>query len=175
MPDLILVNENDQPLGRAEKIYVHERGLLHRAFSVFVFNSRGELLLQKRAGNKYHSAGLWSNSACGHFTNEDLSEKEVETRLLEEMGLQCPLREIFAFHYQTRLENGLMENEIDHVFIGRSDVAPRLNSEEASDFAYVDLKKLRRNIKAKPKAYTAWLKIIMAKYARNTLECASRG
>src|SRR4030042_6476736 len=127
---IILVDENDNFLGTEEKLKVHKEGKLHRAFSVFIFNSKGELLMQKRAKDKYHSGGLWANTACGHpRANESLVDA-AHRRLFEEMGFDCELKEIYKFHYNVRFENGLIENEMDHVFMGKFEDKPNPSPEE---------------------------------------------
>src|SRR4030042_2763439 len=124
MEKIILVDENDREIGTEEKLKTHEQGKLHRAFSIFVFNSKGELLLQRRAKGKYHSGGLWTNTCCSHPREGEKLEEAVHRRLKQEMGLDCPLKEAFSFIYKVRFENGLFEHELDHVFIGRVDGKP---------------------------------------------------
>ena len=163
---ILLVNLKDQPIDYDEKLVVHLLGRRHRAFSVFIFNSRGELLIQKRAHEKYHSGGLWSNTCCGHFSRPQITAQSVRRRLKEEVGLSVPLKEVFSFAYRARLENGFIENEIDHVFVGYGDAKPNLNREEAAAYKYISLEKLKKDLAWHPERYTAWLKIIMDKYFR---------
>ncbi len=163
---ILLVNQKDQAIGYGEKLAVHLLGRRHRAFSIFIFNSCGELLIQKRAREKYHSGGLWSNSACGHFSRPLISTRSVRRRLKEETGLSVPLQEVFSFAYRARLANNLIENEIDHVFVGRSDLKPNLNREEAVAYKYIGLEKLKKDLARHPERYSAWLKLIMDKYFR---------
>lgn len=157
---VILVNENDQSVGSMEKMEAHRKGLLHRAFSVFLFNSKGDLLLQQRAIDKYHSGGLWTNTCCSHpFPEEDVTDA-AHRRLQEEMGMDVPLRFLFKFHYKAPFENGLTEHEIDHVFIGYSDKRPVINPEEVAGYKYMDMETIRQEIEHKPEKYTAWFRIV---------------
>lgn len=158
---LILVDENDKPAGRMEKLQVHEQGLLHRAFSVFIFNKKGELLLQQRSDNKYHSAGLWSNTCCSHPEFGEETKEAAEKRLKEEMGLDCELEFKFKFIYKAIFENGLTEYELDHVYFGFSDELPKPNSQELKDWKYLSLEKLEKEILHIPQNYTEWLKICL--------------
>lgn len=156
---VILVDENDNPVGRAEKMEAHEKGLLHRAFSVFVSNSKGEILLQRRALTKYHSAGLWTNTCCSHpRPSEDIMEA-AHRRLQEEMGFDCELREAFTFKYTAKLEAGLTENEIDHVLVGIYENDPIINLEEVEEFKWAPIDWLIEDLKKNPDLYTVWFKI----------------
>lgn len=158
--EIILVDEKDNEVGTGEKIEVLRDGKLHRAFSIFIFNSEGEILLQKRAKTKYHSAGLWSNSCCSHpRPNQNLKE-EARKRLREEMGIDCDLKEIFSFIYRVNLEN-LIEHEFDHVFIGRFDGRPEPNEREAEDWKWINPKELTKDVKENPEKYTRWFKIAL--------------
>ncbi|GHM99079.1 isopentenyl-diphosphate Delta-isomerase [Cytophagales bacterium WSM2-2] len=158
---LILVDEHDKPWGKLEKDQVHQLGLLHRAFSVFIFNSKGELLLQQRAEGKYHSAGLWTNTCCSHPRyGEELSEA-IPRRLEEEMGMKVSTQFIFSFTYKAKFENGLTEHEFDHVYYGVSDELPHPNPAEVSQWKYVSIKSLEADIASSPTQYTAWLKICL--------------
>lgn len=160
---LILVDEHDKPWGKLEKDQVHQLGLLHRAFSVFIFNSKGELLLQKRADDKYHSAGLWTNTCCSHPRfGEDLSDA-VARRLEEEMGLTCQTKFMFSFVYKSTFENGLTEHEFDHVYYGVSDDKPRPNPFEVSEWKYMTLDSLQKDILNNSASYTTWLSICLPK------------
>lgn len=158
---LILVDENDNEIGLMDKLSVHQKGLLHRAFSVFIFNSKDELLLQRRANNKYHSAGLWSNTCCSHPTNSAMTEESVTRRLKEEMGLETNVEFQFKFLYQTSFDNGLKEHEFDHVYFGRSDDKPHPDAKEVMNWKYISLEKLAEDIFINPENYTAWLKICL--------------
>ena len=158
---LILVDDHDKPWGKLEKDQVHQLGLLHRAFSVFIFNSKGELLLQKRADEKYHSGGLWTNTCCSHPRfGEDLKDA-VSRRMEEEMGLICETEFIFSFIYKTEFDNGLTEHEFDHVYYGTSDELPQPNAMEVSQWKYIDLPSLEKDLALVPEKYTAWLKICL--------------
>ncbi len=155
---VVLVDIYDRQIGVIEKLQAHREGLLHRAFSIFVLNSQGQLLLQKRAVHKYHSGGLWTNTCCSHPRPDELTEMAVHRRLQEEMGFDCELQEIFSFIYQAALDNDLTEHEFDRVFVGHSDRAPILNPEEAEDWKWIDLETLQADIKQNPKLYTYWLR-----------------
>ena len=160
---VILVDENDKEIGTEEKIKAHQEGKLHRAFSIFVFNSRNELLLQKRARTKYHSGGLWTNTCCSHPRPGEVLKEAVHRRLKEEMGFDCQLEEVFSFIYQTKFGNDLFEHEYDHVFLGRFDGQPVLNPQEAEDWQWIGLEELERDIKENPEKYTYWFKIALPK------------
>lgn len=163
MEEIILVDKNDKQIGTGEKMKVHKEGRLHRAFSIFVFNSQGELMLQKRASSKYHCGGLWSNTCCGHpRAGEDL-EKAAHRRLDEEMGFDCELEEAFPFIYEVSLDHGLTEHEYDHVFIGDFDGKPAVNPEEADDWKWINLDDLSKDIEKNPGNYTYWFKIALEK------------
>ena len=153
--DIILVDE---------KLKVHKEGKLHRAFSVFVFNSKNELLLQKRSSVKYHSAGLWTNTCCGHPV--DNIKKDAEKRLHEEMGFTCNLEEKFSFIYQARLGNGLIEHEYDHVLFGKYDKTPFPDPKEADGWKWVSITGLKKDIEENPQKYTAWLRVIIDDIAK---------
>jgi isopentenyl-diphosphate Delta-isomerase len=160
---LILVDEHDRELGGMDKLAVHQKGLLHRAFSIFIFNSKGELLLQQRADAKYHSGGLWTNTCCSHpRLGEELIEA-VDRRLEEEMGMRCHTDFKFSFIYKMEFQNGLTEHELDHVYFGRSDDLPDANPLEVKDFKYIRLDDLNREIEQNPDEFSAWLKICLPK------------
>lgn len=162
---LILVDENDNEVGVMDKLTAHQTAALHRAFSVFIFNSKGQLLLQQRADEKYHSAGLWSNTCCSHpIHGEEISET-IARRLNEEMGMECKLEFKFSFIYKTELENGLTEHEFDHVYFGMTDDLPHLNPKEVKDCKYLSLEELENDINLNPSNYSAWLKICLPKVA----------
>lgn len=156
---IILVDENDNAIGPIEKLEAHEKGLLHRAFSVFIFNSKGELLLQKRASGKYHSADLWTNTCCSHPNYGEKTQDAIRRRLKEEMGMTVEVDFKFKFTYKASLENKLTEHEIDHVYFGISDDSPLINHEEVSDWKYISLKDVHKEIESHPELYTSWFKI----------------
>ena len=164
MEEVILVNKEDQPIGQMEKMEAHQKGLLHRAFSVLIFNSSEQVLLQKRASSKYHSGGLWTNTCCSHPRPGETVLDAANRRLMEEMGMTADLTERFHFIYKTDLDNDLVEHELDHVLVGQSDDLPKLNPEEAEDFKYIDLETLKEELKSSPENYTVWFKIIMEAY-----------
>ena len=155
---LILVNEDDQETGSMEKMKVHELGLLHRAFSLFVFNSKGELLLQQRADSKYHSPGLWTNTCCSHPRHGENLDAAIRRRITEEMGMDCEFRFAFSFIYRVQLDD-LIEHEFDHVYFAKSDQVPNPNPGEVKAWKYMDPAKLQESISSHPESYTMWLKI----------------
>jgi isopentenyl-diphosphate delta-isomerase len=158
-----LVNENDEPLGIMEKLEAHQKGILHRAFSIFIFNSKGEMLLQKRALKKYHSPGLWTNACCSHpFPGEDTKLAALR-RLQEELGFTSHLEKAFDFVYKVSFENGLTENEFDHVFIGKFDGEVNANPEEVTDYTFRSIGEIRQDLLDKPARYTAWFNIAFPK------------
>jgi isopentenyl-diphosphate delta-isomerase len=157
---LILVDEQDQQYGKLEKQLVHELGLLHRAFSVFIFNKKGELLLQQRADEKYHSAGLWTNTCCSHPRFGEEIKDSVTRRLEEEMGMNCELEFAFSFIYKSVFDNGLIEHELDHVFFGITDELPVPNKAEVKNWKYLPINLIRQDIKENPHQYTVWFKMV---------------
>ena len=161
--DVILVDERDEPIGIMEKMEVHQKALLHRAFSIFVFNSKGEMLLQKRAAEKYHSAGLWTNACCSHPSPGEETLAAAEARLQEEMGIRIALKKAFDFIYKAAFENGLTEHEFDHVFIGHYDGAIFPNTAEVSDYCYKSTEEIKDSIQSHPEKYTEWFKIAFPK------------
>jgi len=163
MEYVVLVDENDKALGTMEKMEAHEKGLLHRAFSVFIFNTKGELLLQQRALSKYHSGGLWTNTCCSHPRPEEATINAAERRLFEEMGLKIPLIKIFDFVYKASFSNGLTEHEFDHVFIGYSDDKPDINITEVENYAYRSVDVVAKIIESTPEFYTEWFLIAFPK------------
>ncbi|HLL76915.1 MAG TPA: isopentenyl-diphosphate Delta-isomerase [Pyrinomonadaceae bacterium] len=159
--EVILVDERDRELGSAGKLRAHVEGALHRAFSVFVFDERGRLLLQKRAAGKYHSAGLWSNTACGHPRPGEGTAAAARRRLREEMNFDCELREEFSFLYRAELGGGLVEHEYDHVFAGTFAGLPSPDPAEVEDWEWVAVEELRRNVGREPARYSRWLRIVV--------------
>jgi isopentenyl-diphosphate delta-isomerase len=159
MEEVILVDQSDQPLGVMEKIAAHRQGLLHRAFSVFIFNSRGEMLLQQRAEEKYHSAGLWTNACCSHpRPGEDTREAAVR-RLCEELGFTTHLEKLFEFTYRTAYNNGLTEFEFDHVFVGTYDHDISPDRAEVSDYRYQSLPEIEADLLSSPATFTSWFQL----------------
>jgi isopentenyl-diphosphate Delta-isomerase len=157
IPDeVILVNEQDEPLGVMEKMEAHKKALLHRAFSVFIFNSKGEMLLQRRATQKYHSAGLWTNACCSHPRPGEATLNAAMRRLNEELGFTAGLEKIFAFTYRSEFANGLTEYEFDHVYIGQYDGAVYPDKEEVSDYCYRNFDAIRFDLETDPHKYTSW-------------------
>jgi isopentenyl-diphosphate delta-isomerase len=156
---VILVDKNDNQVGLMPKLEAHEKGLLHRAFSIFIFNSRYELLLQKRASSKYHSGGLWTNTCCSHPREGEDTLDAANRRLDEEMGIKTSLRKVYDFIYKAELDNQLTEHEFDHVFYGVCDRDPKLNKDEAEDFKWVDMETLNNDIIKNEDNYTVWFKI----------------
>ena len=164
MEKVILVDKNDEEIGFEEKLKAHQNGgKLHRAFSVFIFNSKGELLLQKRAREKYHSALLWTNACCSHPRPKELLEAAVHRRLKEEMGFDCDLAEKFSFIYKVNFENGISENEFDHVFVGKFDGEPKPELKEVADWEWIGAEELKQDIKENPEKYSHWLKDSLGK------------
>ena len=159
MESVILVDEKDNQVGLMPKLEAHQKGLLHRAFSVFIFNSDYKLLLQKRASSKYHSGGLWTNTCCSHPRDGEDIIDAANRRLNEEMGIKTSLRKVFDFIYTAKLDNNLIENEFDHVFYGVYDIDPIINKDEAEDFKWVDMETLKNDIENNKDQYTVWFKI----------------
>lgn len=158
--EVILVNKKDIQLGLMPKMEAHRKGVLHRAFSVFIFKSSRELLIQKRSSQKYHSPGLWTNTCCSHQRDGESTINAANRRLNEEMGLNADLKEIFSFIYKANLKNGLIEHEFDHVLVGYTDLSPIINIKEVEDWKWVDLSILEHEIDKNPNIYTEWFKII---------------
>ena len=158
---LILVDENDNELGLMEKMEAHQKGLLHRAFSVFLLNDSNQLLLQKRALDKYHSPGLWTNTCCSHPRKNEKVIDAGHRRLFEEMGIKSELKPFTSFVYKAEFDNSLTEHELDHVYLGKSDDLPELNPEEAMEYKFVNPDRLIEDMKENPSNYTVWFRIIM--------------
>ncbi|MDG1160415.1 MAG: isopentenyl-diphosphate Delta-isomerase [Flavobacteriales bacterium] len=166
MEEVILVNEQDVAIGRMEKMEAHEKGLLHRAFSIFIFNSKGEMLLHQRAIEKYHSGGLWTNACCSHPRVNESLQDATNRRLQEEMGLSCLMDKVFQFIYKAELDHGLTEHELDHVFVGISDDEPIPNPEEVASFRYASLEAIDEELLAQPQIFTEWFKICYPRVAQ---------
>jgi isopentenyl-diphosphate Delta-isomerase len=158
---VILVDVHDRELGAGEKMRAHLEGVLHRAFSIFVFDAAGRLLLQKRARSKYHSGGLWSNTCCGHPRPGEATAEAARRRLREEMSFDCELREAFDFVYRAELAGGLVEHEFDHVFVGRFDGAPAPDPAEVEDWRWMTLDELRGELRLRPDDYSFWLRVAL--------------
>ena len=169
MIEVQLVDDQDNPIGVMEKILAHQKGELHRALSVLILNSNNELLLQRRALGKYHSPGLWTNTCCSHpYPGED-SFEAAKRRLQEEMGMSADLNFVFKFQYKCDFDNGLIEHELDHVFVGVTDDTPHINTDEAMAFSWVSIEDLEESMKKNPNDYTFWFKLIIQDY-RNKLK-----
>jgi isopentenyl-diphosphate delta-isomerase len=156
---VVCVDAEDRCIGTEEKLKAHREGLLHRAFSVFVFNARGELLLQRRALAKYHSGGLWTNTCCSHPRLDEDVEAAAVRRLREEMGIACPLRKAFSFIYRAEVAPGLVEHEFDHVFLGRFDGAAQPDPSEVMEVRWIDPATLRSEVASAPEAFSTWFRI----------------
>ncbi len=161
--DVILVDERDEPIGTMEKMEVHQKALLHRAFSVFIFNTKGEILLHKRSPEKYHSAGLWTNACCSHPGPGQETLIAAVKRLQEEMGITTSLKKAFEFIYKSTFGNGLTEYEFDHVLLGIYDGEIFPNKVEVSDYCYQSMETVKKSIEAHPQEYTEWFKIAFPK------------
>lgn len=160
---VILVDENDAELGVAEKLDAHLKGQLHRAFSVFVFNDKNELMLQRRALDKYHSGGLWTNTCCSHPQPGESVEAACHRRLKEEMGFDTSLEFVTSFIYKANLDHDLIEHELDHVYLGIYNQNPSINTEEVVEWKYINLSDLEEDLTRHPEHYTVWFKIIFSK------------
>lgn len=161
---VILVNQNDEPIGLMPKMEAHEKALLHRAFSVFVLNDKNELMLQQRASHKYHSPLLWTNTCCSHQRENETNIEAGNRRLQEEMGFTTELKELFSFIYKAPFDNGLTEHELDHVMIGYYNGEPTINPDEVEAWKWLDIDEVRRDMEQNPEQYTAWFKIIFDKF-----------
>jgi isopentenyl-diphosphate delta-isomerase len=157
---VITVDHNDEILGYMEKLEAHKKGVLHRAISVFILNSKGEWLLQQRGEDKYHSGSLWSNATCTHPFKGESNLEAAHRRLQEEMGLQTKLSKLFSFQYRVSLDNKLIEHELDHVFVGYTDEIPKINREEVSSFRYISPENLFYEIENHPERFTEWFKLL---------------
>ncbi len=164
---VILVNERDEKIGLMPKLEAHQKGILHRAFSIFVFNDKNELMLQQRALNKYHSPGLWTNTCCSHQRDGETSLEAGKRRLEEEMGFTTPLKETNSFIYKAPFDNGLTEHELDHILVGNYNGIPEINQTEVASWKWMNLEQVQKDIQINPDDYTAWFKIIFDKYHQN--------
>ena len=156
---VVLVDEHDNEVGTMEKIEAHEKALLHRAFSIFVFNDAGQMMLQKRALSKYHSPGLWTNTCCSHPRPKESLEEATRRRIVEEMGFECEMHEVFSFIYKAAFDRGLTEHELDHVFMGLHNGDPLINPDEVEEWKWIDIDDLLKDIDQFPDKYTVWFKI----------------
>jgi isopentenyl-diphosphate delta-isomerase len=161
--EVIIVNEQDVEIGKMEKLEAHQKAVLHRAFSVFIFNKKGEMLLQQRARNKYHSAGLWTNACCSHPSPGEETLTAATRRLIEEMGFSTPLTKIFEFTYKTQFENGLTEHEFDHVYSGVFDGIIKPDPDEVKDYCFKSLDEIEATLQSHPAKYTSWFHIAFPK------------
>lgn len=161
---VILVNENDEPIGLMPKLEAHEKALLHRAFSVFILNSKNEVMLQQRAAQKYHSPLLWTNTTCSHQREGETNIQAGNRRLMEEMGIKAELKELFSFIYKAPFDNGLTEHELDHVMIGYYEDDPKINREEAESWKWMGIDAVKEDMQANPENYTVWFRIIFDEF-----------
>lgn len=159
---VILVDEEDHQIGLEGKLKAHKEGHLHRAISVYIFNSKGEILMQQRAAGKYHSGLLWSNTCCGNCYEGETAELSAHRSLKDEMGIECKLKEEFSIIYMTEVGGGLTEHEYLHVFFGRYDKDPKTNPEEVNDWKWISLNDLLSDVKKNPAKYSNWLKILLS-------------
>ena len=161
MEQVILVDDQDRVLGTMDKMEAHEKGILHRAFSILIFNKKGEMLIQKRARSKYHSGGLWTNACCSHPLPNETLDDATRRRLKDEMGIDLKTTFAYSFLYHTPLDKNLIEHELDHVFIGEYNGVPDVNPTEVEDWKYVDVAQLKTAIVEHPELYTHWFKLIL--------------
>ena len=161
---VILVDREDNPIGTMPKMEAHEKAVLHRAFSVFILNTKGELMLQQRAQHKYHSPLLWTNTCCSHQREGESNVEAGGRRLLEEMGFHVPLEELFSFIYKATFENGLTEHELDHVMVGYYEETPEINLEEVASWKWMSLPAIEEDLLNRPETYTVWFKIIFERF-----------
>ena len=166
---IILVNEQDEWVGSMEKMEAHRKGVLHRAFSVFIMNGRGEMLIQQRAEGKYHSGGMWSNACCSHPYPGESTPGAAHRRLQEEMGFDCELRPLFTLKYRLEVGDGLVEHEYDHIYIGEYAGEVEPNPEEAMDFRYITIPALQEWMEREPEVFTHWFKLAMPEFLRHYL------
>lgn len=161
MENVILVDEQDNAIGVMDKMEAHQKGILHRAFSIIIFNSKGEMLIQKRANSKYHSGGLWTNACCSHPLPEETMKEATRRRLNYEMGIDLEPDFAYKFIYNIPLDKNLIEHEFDHVFTATYDGIPVVNSEEVEDWKFMNVSSLKEDVQANPNRYTHWFKLIL--------------
>ena len=176
MEQVILVDENDNEIGLMEKMLAHRQGTLHRAFSIFIFNDKGEMLLQQRATNKYHSGGLWTNACCSHPKPGEAVKDAALRRLKEELGFETSIEELFHFTYNTSFDNGLTEHEYDHVFSGIYNGNIEFNTTEVQDFCYRSIEEIESSLQSHPQKFTAWFIIAfpLVKNAVNKIKAGAQ-
>lgn len=167
---VILVDTENRQIGLMPKMEAHEKALLHRAFSVFVMNEKGETMLQQRAAHKYHSPLLWTNTCCSHQRDGETNIDAGKRRLMEEMGFVTELTELFSFMYKAPFDNGLTEHEYDHVMMGRFDGEPKINTDEVEDWKWMHPRDIKQDIALHPNNYTAWFKIIFERFYEHLIE-----
>jgi isopentenyl-diphosphate delta-isomerase len=174
MPDeyVVLVDEQDQAIGQLEKMEAHRLGLLHRAFSVLIFNTKGELLLQQRAAHKYHSPLLWTNSCCSHPKPGETITAAAKRRLQEEMGMEASLQPAFHFIYEAKLDQGLTEHELDHVVFGYTNQDPQINPEEVAAFRWISMAQLLQELQTKRDSFTIWFQILLDQHLEKITKAA---
>lgn len=164
---VILVNAKDEWMGVMDKMEAHKTGVLHRAFSVFILNNKNEILLQKRAEDKYHSGGLWSNTCCSHPYPGESTQAAAHRRLQEELGFDCQLEEVFNFTYNSDMGNGLIEHEYDHIYTGQYNGVVNMNAEEVQDYKYISIEGLSEWMKNEPAAFTTWFHLAIPKFIQH--------
>ncbi len=162
--NVILVDQDDRQIGLMPKMEAHEKAELHRAFSVFILNDRGEIMLQQRAADKYHSPSLWTNTCCSHQREGESNREAGKRRLREEMGFETELKELFSFIYKAPFDNGLTEHELDHVMVGYYNDAPKINRNEVENWKWMSPKDIKKDMDSNPEQYTAWFKIIFDRF-----------
>ena len=167
---IICVDKNDNEVGHIEKMDAHIKGLLHRALSIFIFNEKNELLLQKRYSGKYHSPGLWTNTCCTHPNKDERTDDAAIRRLQEEMGFYCDLKEVFSFMYYIKFDNDLIEHEFDHVYFGRYSNEISINPLEVEDYKWISLDNIKVDLKTNPDNYTFWFKYIIENHIKEIEE-----
>lgn len=160
---VILVDENDRQSGTCEKLEAHQKGLKHVAFSIFLFNKEGKFLIQQRAAEKYHTPGLWSNTCCSHPRPDEEMEDALQRKLFQEMGIQAPVEKVFDFSYRADFDNGLIENELDHVYFGEYNDKPNPNPEEIQAWKYSSYQEIKAEIEKNETNFTPWFKIVLDK------------
>ena len=167
---VILVNEKDEQIGTMPKLEAHEKGVLHRAFSVFVLNDSGEMMMQQRAACKYHSPLLWTNTCCSHQRVGESNIEAGKRRLFEEMGFVTELKDVVSFMYKATFDNGLTEHEFDHVLVGTYNENPNINIDEVNNFKWMTLEQVKVDMELNPDLYTEWFKIIFDKFYKHLQE-----